>query len=119
MPGMLGFGASLKVLTDLTGSRISAAILSNVQQLAELLQQADFKVEIPRDEQHRSGIVRIAWGDPIVPESVLVAARKYCVDAGVVLSVRGGRLRASTHAYNNDDDRQRLVEALQRFRDSI
>ncbi len=119
MPGMLGFGASLKVLTDLTGSQISAAILNNVQQLADLLRQADFKVEIPSDEQHRSGIVRIAWGDPIVPESVLVAARKYCVDAGVVLSVRGGRLRASTHAYNNDDDRRRLVGALQRFRNSI
>lgn len=119
MPGMLGFGASLKLLNELPGEQVSEAVLSNVHSLADLLQRADFTIEMPSQERHRSGILRIGWGDPPVPESVLMAARKHCSQAGVVLSVRGGRLRASTHAYNNVEDRQRLLESLQSFRASL
>ena len=71
-------------------------------------------MHIPENQNHRSGIVGITWPD--ADEKVYLRARKFCIDQGVVLSVRGGRLRASTHGYNNAEDRNRLVDSLAEFR---
>ncbi|MEZ6081943.1 MAG: aminotransferase class V-fold PLP-dependent enzyme [Pirellulaceae bacterium] len=126
MAGMLAFHESLNLLHQLqlgaaVDSPISRAVLSGTEQLAERLQQQDFRVHFPADARRRSGILGISWQSSArnssdVPESVALAARKHCIAAGVVLSVRGGRLRASTHAYNNADDIERLVDALVHFR---
>jgi cysteine desulfurase/selenocysteine lyase len=126
MAGMLAFHESLNLLHQLqlgpaVDSPIAGAVLSGTEQLAERLQQQDFRVHFPADARRRSGILGISWPSSAgtssdVPESVALAARKHCIAAGVVLSVRGGRLRASTHAYNNVDDIERLVDALVHFR---
>lgn len=135
MPGMIGFGQSLSLLQQLhhstsaqspNRSSLSEAVLANVEMMAERLRQADFRVYLPEDAAQRSGILGISWpasghttsstGAPDVPESVALAARKHCIAVGVILSVRGGRLRAGTHAYNNEHDIQRLVDALIDFR---
>lgn len=118
MAGMIGFGESLKLLEDcgasLESSPVATAILENVADLQQLLLQAGCEVHIPTEPTNRSGIVGITW--PEADESVYVRARKFCIERGVVLSVRGGRLRASTHGYNNRHDLQRLVEAIVEFR---
>ncbi|MCA9133038.1 MAG: aminotransferase class V-fold PLP-dependent enzyme, partial [Planctomycetales bacterium] len=127
MPGMIGLGASLQLLNELHGSNppaeqggttpLAAAVLDNVQQLQQRLQQAEFQVHLPPQVEHRSGILGISWEASQAPtESVYAAARQHCLRRGVVLSVRGGYLRASTHAYNNAQDMQRLVDALLEFR---
>ncbi len=129
MPGMLGLQASLGLLKSLhelkTGpgelSPISAVILDNVQWLSEQLQRAGFEVHMPFERKHRSGIIGITWpnlssGSQSDAEKVYLAARKHCLATGVAVSVRAGRLRASTHAYNNEEDMQRLVDALVGFR---
>jgi selenocysteine lyase/cysteine desulfurase len=123
MSGMIGFGESLKVLEScgagLPDSRIAAAVLESVAQLQELLTAADFQVHVPSAPRHRSGILGVSWPcgeDAARRERVYTEARKFLVERNIMLSVRGGRLRVSTHAYNNDHDRARLVEALVAFR---
>lgn len=141
MPGLLGLHESLSLLHQLhlgaaddstSGERelhrlgngyspIARAVLSGTEQLAERLQQQDFRVYLPADPQRRSGILCISWPsrtgtDSDISETVALAARKHCIAAGVVLSVRGGRLRASTHAYNNVEDIERLIDVLVHFR---
>jgi selenocysteine lyase/cysteine desulfurase len=38
---------------------------------------------------------------------------KRCRDAGIIVNVRGGRLRVSPHAYNSVAEIERLVEVLE------
>jgi selenocysteine lyase/cysteine desulfurase len=38
--------------------------------------------------------------------------KKHCRKHGVAVNQRAGRVRASAHVYNNEDDIDRLVEAL-------
>jgi cysteine desulfurase/selenocysteine lyase len=121
MPGMLGLGESVRILQDLGASHasgpIAEAVLHNADCMEEQLRRADLTAHLPAAREHRSGIVPIGWeAADQAGETAYLAARKHCIRRGVVLSVRGGRLRASTHAYNNESDIERLVEALSEFR---
>ena len=40
------------------------------------------------------------------------AVMKRCRDAGVVVNVRGGRLRVSPHAYNSEDEIDRFLDVV-------
>ncbi len=111
MAGMLGFEASVHLLLSLGAARsdspLAAAILENVGLLVERLKSADFQLHLPSAPANRSGIFGVDW-----PGSDPVAARKHCLANDVILSVRNGRLRVSTHAYNDAADIDRLVAAL-------
>jgi cysteine desulfurase / selenocysteine lyase len=122
MAGMLGFGSSLELLLEYgcnqAGGVWERAILENVAELEQLLQNAEFQVELPEQPEHRSGILGVRWsaadrgGD-----AVYMQARKFLLERRIVTSVRGGRMRISTHAFNNSDDHRQLVDALTDFRE--
>jgi cysteine desulfurase / selenocysteine lyase len=121
MVGMMAFGQSLSLLLELgcnqPSSGFQTVILENVEELSDLLLQHDFDVCLPEQPENRSGILGIRWAEADAGgESAYLQARKFLLSRQVVTSVRAGRLRAATHAYNTTDDHRRLVDGLVEFR---
>ncbi|MCR9115735.1 MAG: aminotransferase class V-fold PLP-dependent enzyme [bacterium] len=110
MVGMHGFGASLKLLQDYGLEPDAPVLADRVREITdyacERLTAAGGDIHSHRDGDHWSGIVSFSW--PGEPQAV----RKSCIDRGVVLSCRGGRLRLAAHAYNDTADVDRLMDAL-------
>jgi len=111
MVGVLGLGASLDLLTQFgvspDQSRVADRILELTDIAVDRLESIGARVISQRNTQHTSGIVPFE-----VPGKDSMQLRHRCLDAGVVLSCRGGRLRISPHAYNNAEDIDRLAAAL-------
>ncbi len=118
MPGLIGLGRSVQLLLRAGAHRSNSgfgdAILENAQQCAESLTASGCQVHLPEPVANRSGIVTASW-EGSTGDRDPVAARKFCLAQGVVTSVRGGRLRVSTHAYNNSEDIDRLSRALRQW----
>lgn len=115
MVGLLGLERSVQLLLDCgahqSGSGFAEAILANVQEFDERLKAIGCRVHLPEQSENRSGILTVTWDNPNGPRDP-VAVRKFCLARGIVTSVRGGRLRLSTHAYNNSHDIMQLADAL-------
>lgn len=115
MVGMIGFQASLEFLLSLgchqPDNPVEKLILDNVAQFEQALRSLGARFKLASKSSMRSGIVSFEFPGAD-PDSV----RKQLMDAGIVTSVRQGKLRISTHAYNNEDDFGRLIDTL---KDSI
>lgn len=107
-PGILGLGAGVNLLLRAGSAQIEAEILRLSDRLRNELPRRGYELWLkPRTPAERSGIV--SFRHPrIVPQEVLARLR----DAGVIISLRQGYLRASPHYYNSDADIDRLLEAL-------
>jgi selenocysteine lyase/cysteine desulfurase len=113
--GQIGLCQSLGLLMDLgchePENSIANAVLDNADEIESRLASVGACVFRPRhlDRQRHSmsGIVSFVLDghDP-------VKVRKSLLDGGIVLSVRHDRLRVATHAYNNREDIDRLVERV-------
>ncbi|MEE3370942.1 MAG: aminotransferase class V-fold PLP-dependent enzyme [Planctomycetota bacterium] len=112
MAGITALGASIKLLTTfgLTKhcSPVADRLLAITDEACQRLHAMDATVVSVRDQEHASGIVafELPGQDPYV-------VRKRCLSTGVAISCRAGRLRISPHAYNNSQDIERLIRALQ------
>ncbi|MEN0111528.1 MAG: aminotransferase class V-fold PLP-dependent enzyme [Planctomycetota bacterium] len=112
MPGFHALGASLDLLAGDPPGSVGAAVLDITDHLCQRLESigacvASHREAEPGGHDPRSGIVVV---DP--PSGTPDDARDRCVAAGVAVSVRGGRLRISPHAYTDHDDVDRLISAL-------
>ena len=115
VPGVVSLGASLELLLACGHSHdrslIAETIMENTAELSAALRRFGADVHWPQRDsaiEQRSGIVAFD-----LPGRDLAAVRDTCAAQGVPLSFRGGRLRASPHAYMNSEDVARLISALQ------
>jgi selenocysteine lyase/cysteine desulfurase len=107
MAGMLALGASLRLLESLGIEKVAAAILDVTDHACDRLEQIGARIISPRGADERSGIVSFE-----LPGADATAVRRRCLEKGVALACRGGRLRISPHAYNDEQDVDRLIESL-------
>ncbi|HEX3998694.1 MAG TPA: aminotransferase class V-fold PLP-dependent enzyme [Pirellulales bacterium] len=108
MVGFLGLAASLELLLELGAESIGRRILALTGVACRRLGEIGAVVTSHRDQSaHNSGIVRFN-----LPGRDLAQAARQLLQRGVVLSVRGGGLRISPHAYTNEADISRLTESL-------
>lgn len=116
-PNSVGAAAWLESLALLHAAgleNIAQQILDYTDFAADRLLKAGATLISPREERrHCSGIVTFDW--PGVDPNKM---RDFCIGRGVVLSCRSNHLRISPHAYNNEADLERLIEALLAARQS-
>ncbi len=107
MAGLHALGASLNLLLGIGIESISARLQEIIEELTVELAGIGASVVGPRKRERRSGILSFD-----LPGRELSSVRKRCLDAGVVVNLRGGRLRISPHAYTDRGDVARLLAAL-------
>ena len=111
MVGFIGLGASLQLLHDFglgpNESEIGEQVLKVSGQLIDALTEAGGTVYSPRGEGVSSGIVSFDFRGQASKEMW-----HNLQERGVLVSFRGGRMRAATHCYNNENDTDRLIEGL-------
>jgi selenocysteine lyase/cysteine desulfurase len=107
LPGVSALGESLNLLLGVGIETVSARVLQLTDYLCEKAPAAGLEVFSSRRPGDGSGIVALATpGAP--PKDVM----KRCRDAGVVVNVRGGRLRISPHAYNTEGEIDRFLDVV-------
>ncbi len=113
-PGSIGLLASLQVLERFglayDRSPIADRVLECADRLAERLRQRGCIVERAAQRENRSGIVSFQ-----VPGQDANLVRDHLMNDGVVLSCRNQRLRAAVHAYNDENDIDRLIGSIDRL----
>ncbi len=110
-PNMLGANGSypsLRLLAEFGVENIYRSILDVTDYAVERLRSIGAVIRTLRGENSRSGIVLFSM--PGENSATLATA---CEKAGVVLICRGSGLRISPHAYNNHDDIDRMIDAIQ------
>lgn len=111
MAGVAALGASLDLLVrhglTCSHSPLAERVLELVNLAADGLRRLGAEVFGPPPGPFQSGILPFG-----LPGQDPAEVRRRCLRAGVALSCRGGHLRLSPHAYNNQQDLERLLDAL-------
>ena len=111
MAGITALGASLQLLSDcgLTpqSSRLAERVLEITDHACQRLEHLGATIISRREGEGRSGIVSFD-----LPGKNLPAIRRHCMQKNIALSCRNGLLRISPHAYVDEEDVRRLVDAL-------
>ena len=107
MPGLLGLGASIDLLAAAGVDWVAGRVKELTDECVARLAAAGAEVVSPRGDGEWSGIVSFRW-----PGGDSEAVAAHCRGRRVELASRGGRLRVSPHFYNDADDLDRLMAAL-------
>ncbi len=107
MAGFIALAASLELLLHYGPDAVGRRILEITDLACRRLAAAGAPIASPREGEHRSGIVLFD-----VPGRDPQQVRAQLERAGVVVRLRAGKLRISPHAYNNEEDIDRMIDAL-------
>lgn len=105
--GMYGMGASIGLMLNVGIDAINDRVLSISEIVAQRLEDKGYRVVSSRRPGERSGIVSAE--NPRVDAKQVASA---LAEARVACSVREGRLRVSSHFFNNEEDIDKLVSSL-------
>jgi selenocysteine lyase/cysteine desulfurase len=108
VPGLLSLRASLEMLKGLGAGATSQRVRELTDRLIEKLKVKGYQVLSPRDKWQWSGIVSFASPTHNHEQIVLDLRKKQRTE----IALREGRLRASPHFYNTEEQMDRLAERL-------
>ena len=108
--GIHVLGTALEMLHEVGAERIEARILELTDRLAAGLRARGAEIVSPWGAGERSGIVNFRAGGG---EDRLVAA---LLERGFFVRLRAGGVRVAPHFYNDEDDIDRLLHALDQLR---
>jgi len=107
LAGIAGLAASLDRLLEFGVENIADRIVQVTDELCERLTTMGAEVASCRESQRSSGIVAFT-----LPHGSPQELKRQCLEQGVVINCRAGRLRVSPHVYNNLADIEKLFDAL-------
>ncbi len=105
--GFLALRASLMLLAKYGAEELSQRIFAITDLASERLAKIGAHLRSDRSPEHKSGIVLFD-----LPGRDPMTVLKQCLSRGVVIRCRAGGLRISPHAYNNEEDIERLIDAV-------
>jgi cysteine desulfurase/selenocysteine lyase len=106
--GMWGYYAALTMLLEFGVDRIQGHILALTQALIDQFQTIDgLKIYTPTSIHERAGIVTIQPPEGVDPS----AAFDSLLNRRIIISLREGKLRYSTHFYNSVEEVKAATEA--------
>jgi selenocysteine lyase/cysteine desulfurase len=105
--GITGLGASLQMLLEAGIPVIGERVLELTDYLCTKAAAAGWIVFSSREPIEKSSIVSLTK-EGVSPR----AAKKRCLERGIVVNVRADRLRVSPHAYNSLEEIDRFVQVL-------
>jgi selenocysteine lyase/cysteine desulfurase len=105
VPSLYGAAAGLSVLRDVGAAVIARQIARLVDRMVSGAKDRGFEMLTPDEPARRSALV-VLRSDHAQDLVTRLAAH------GVIASARGSGLRVSFHAYNNDEDVDRVLAAL-------
>ncbi len=108
LTGIFGLGAALDLLLELGIDAISQRVLELNDYLAEGLEARGATITSPRAPQEQSGSLCFLWPNEAPTETYRRLRRER-----IFVAARRGAVRVSPHFYNNQEDLDRLLTALE------
>jgi selenocysteine lyase/cysteine desulfurase len=108
--GIHALGAALEMLLEVGAARIQARIFELTDRLAHGLRARGARIISPWGDGERSGIVNFRLGEDHD------ALRDALLARGFFIRLRAGGIRVAPHFYNDEEDIDRLLRALDELR---
>jgi selenocysteine lyase/cysteine desulfurase len=105
--GIYGFNASLGIIERAGVKNIEKHVMRLTDVLIGRLQEKGYQIRSSLDPRERSGIISFAHEKH---DSEWLLQR--LSDANIVVSLRAGGIRVGVHLFNNEEDIERLIQAL-------
>jgi selenocysteine lyase/cysteine desulfurase len=107
LAGTIALAANLDWLLSYGVRNLCERLLEVTDSLCGRLEAIGAEITSNRSAEQRSGIIACT-----LPERNPQSLKQQCLERNVVVNCRANRLRVSPHVYTNEEDIQRLIDAL-------